>query len=235
MAPTSLPDFEDLQRTTFDRSPWALEQNVAGAEELTPIVAYDDAHAGTPRPQLTSHVRARARVEIPFDAMQVLDALGEALLQLTLDIFCLESAAATTAYDPSARAAADTLRARIQEIADLRDAINEVVLEASASARAATMFSPGRPLSAYARGILVWATSVVASLATLAAGLRTLTPEWSQLREELASARHWNFDGLIGPAREDLAESGATELAARCEELFWAASMAARGLEKRFG
>lgn len=230
MAPAGLPDWDDLGRTTFDCSPFALEQDRDEPEERTPIVSYDGDKRG-------SHVRVRAKSigpEIPFDAMRVLDAMGEAQLELTLDILCLESAASVVAYDPSARAAADTLRTRIHELADLRDALNEVYLEGG-SARASLCFTPGRPLAAYTRGLYVWAGSVVRSLTTLAGQLRTLTPDWHALRQELASASAWYFDGLLPDAREDAAASGAPELAAKCEELFWAASLAFKGLEKPFG
>jgi hypothetical protein len=223
MAPGGLPDWEDLGRTTFDPSPFALEQEREEPEELTPVVSYG-----------SSHVRVVAREEIPFDAMRVLDAIGEAQLQLTLDIFCLESAANVATYDPSARAASDTLRARIQELCDLRDALNEVYLEAN-TGRASQLFMPGRPFAAYVRGLHVWSCAVVASLTKVAGGLRALTPDWHEFRKELESASAWFFDGLVADVREDLLRSDVPELGERAEELFWAAQLAQRGLEKRFG
>jgi hypothetical protein len=224
-------DWQDAV-TAFDANPYALEQHRDEDEESTPVV--EDIGVPTQRVPLSSHVRVMPRAQIPYDAMVVLDAMGEAQLQLTLDLFCLESAAGVAPYDPSARAAADTLRVRMQELADLRDALNDVYLEAS-DARAALLFSPGRPLAAYVRGLYVWACAVTASLTTLASSLRLLTPDWHALRCELESASAWNFDGLVPSAREDVASADAPELAERVEELFWAAQLAARGLEKRFG
>ena len=228
-----LNDWDDAPATRFDVTPFALQD------------ASNDDPDGVPTPRMpmpSSFVRVRRSPDVAIgdchsEAVAFLDVMGEEQLNLTVNLFCLESSATGVAYDPSARAAADTLRTRIAELCDLRDALNEVYLEGSAAA-AARLFAADAPLIEYVKGLYLWCAEVTAALTVLAAGLRTLNPDWLELRQSLDRASHWYFDGLVPDVRREVASLEAPallDLAAKIDELLWAASYANAGLDKKFG
>lgn len=230
-----LNDWDDAPATRFDVTPFALQDASTDDPEGVP----------TPRvPMPSSFVRVRRSPDAAADtcardreAVAFLDVMGEQQLNLTVNLFCLESSATGVAYDPSARAAADTLRTRIAELCDLRDALNEVYLEGSTAA-ASRLFAADAPLIEYVKGLYLWCAEVTAALTVLAAELRTLTPDWLELRRSLDRASHWYFDGLVPDVRHEVASLEAPallDLAGKVDELLWAASYAHAGLDKKFG
>jgi hypothetical protein len=173
---------------------------------------------------------------------RLLDELGDDDLNLTVSLLCLEQAAGSMPRDPSARAAAETLRMRIQDLVDLRDALHALVAHAR-DASIAHLFAPEEPLAVYVKGLYVWSAGVVDTLDELARALRELSPDWMRLRNRLDEASGFYFDGLVTKVRRQASAQhvhGRTTDATRAlcdslEEVFWAASWLHRSLETRFG
>lgn len=255
LAPAGLPDWDDPPMTTFDGSPFALEhippepapESIAPATEPAPATGpatsvATSAPSDAPAHHPASFVRARsADVTGPMpnaawaEASAFLDVMGELQLNLGVSLLCLDDAVGTMPYDRSAVAASETLRTRIQELTDLRDALNELYLDAT-DPSFAPLFAADAPLTAYLKGVYLWAGDVAIALDDLAKALRLLQPDWFALRTRLERAAMWYFDGLPNEIRPELARLGVSEsFTAKVEEVFFAARFLAHGLEKRFG
>lgn len=234
-------DWDDLGATTFDVSPFALEDapcnDVAAPAEPERVPSHSFVRLRT-GPSEEERLEAARRA----DAVGFLDMAGNRQLNLTVNLMCLTDAVREIPHDRSARAAADTLRARIQELHDVHDALNEIYCDAGHVAGLMPLFASDAPLSSYLSGIYLWCDDVIAALGALAAELRSLQPEWATLRRRLADASTWYFDGLPGEIRAALTRLevvGPIEARARfeddLEELFWSASWLHQGLAKKFG
>ncbi len=236
LAPAGLPEWDDVPKTTEERSPYALP------DDATPRVPEPIAEARPAVEKQESYVRLRnleeTTAQMPAewqDACAFLDAMGELQLNLTVNIHCLEDSVLGATYDRSANAAAETLRTRIQEVTDLRDALNELYLEAT-DAAFAPLFATDAPLNAYLRGVYLWCNDVTAALIDLSNALRNLTPDWFALRTRLDRAATWYFDGLPNEIRVDMERHAVRpDFAAKIEEVFFAARYLAHGLDKKFG
>jgi hypothetical protein len=155
------------------------------------------------------------------------DAMTERQMAFGFALACLEhDAQVVTVFDRSARAALDTLRTRVGELTDLREALDELHAVAPS-------FHADGALTAFAFGLYSWSEEVIGALAEVARGLRYLSPDWARARNRLDRAAEWYFDGLREEVRREAA--AAPELAMRVEEVLWAAAVLHEGLKKRFG
>ena len=150
--------------------------------------------------------------------------------------------------DVSARAATRTLAMRISDLNAFRDAL-AAVQQASVDTRVQRLYSSDSPLADYVRGLYSWAHSVVRALDTLAASLKTLSPDWAMLRWRIDEAKNFHFDELQEPIRKDLvalvivANAGSLgprppnveELQYAIERLFSTANALEEHLDERFG
>jgi len=174
------------------------------------------------------------------EARSFLEELGDEQLTLQMSLLCVEHVVEGVPRDPSAHAAAHSLRARIDDLADLRNALNAVYLDA-ADPRMCAMLRHDGPLAEYLRGLYAWSKGVLRALEDVARELRVLSPDWAQLRTRLEDARAFYLDDLESAVRREagalFVEEGDPlgELSAHVEDLFWAASYLAQSLEKRFG
>jgi hypothetical protein len=220
-----LPDWDEDQfcgPTRYDVSPFALED----WSESTPVVAVVSSD---------SHVRMRPQPPAS-DGSRFIDGLGEDLLNIHVALVCLEHSSGEQPYDRSARAAFDSLKARTEQISELYQALNEIYLDA-ADPHLHSLFGTDAPLSAYAKGLVLFTSEAILALTDLARSLRVLQPDWFSLRRRLEEASHWYFDGLPREIREDALSVVPPDhpLHDHLEELFWAAAQLDRGLEQRFG
>lgn len=208
--------------------------------------------------QNDSHVRLRAMpphaklplaAEIEFlDSQELLDELCEDQMTLSMNLACLERAVEEAPRDMSARAATRTLAMRIADLNALRDAL-AAVQQASVDTRVQRLYSADSPLADYVRGLYSWAHSVVRALDTLAAALKTLSPDWAMLRWRIDEAKNFHFDELQDAIRKDLvalaivANAGSLgqnppdvdELHYAVEKLFSTANALEEHLDERFG
>lgn len=191
-----------------------------------------------------SHVRLRA---LPagdvmwLDANLLLDELATEHLEMATGLSGLEGALEAAPRDPSARAALRVFEARVRDLGLLRDALTSVAA-AAADARLHRAFLPDAPLAEYLRGIYAWMHAVIRALTDLAGGLRSLSPDWAQLRHRLDEARMFHFEELHDAIQADLLALAVVAPDARPEELevavetLLAAAIALEGqLDERFG
>lgn len=191
-----------------------------------------------------SHVRLRA---LPagdvawLDANLLLDDLAAEHLQMAMGLAGLEGVLEAAPRDPSARAALRVLEARVEDLGLLRDALASIAT-AAADARLHRAFLPDAPLAEYLRGIYAWMHAVVRALTDLAEGLRTLSPDWAQLRSRLDEARMFHFEELHGAIEAELLalallapESRHEDLGTAVETLLGAAIALEDRLDERFG
>jgi hypothetical protein len=153
----------------------------------------------------------------------------------------------TIPRDPSAHAAAQSMRDRLADLGELKAALDAVYLDAT-DPRMHEMLGRDSALTEYLRGLYTWCKGVLRAFEELASGLRVLTPDWALLRARLDDARAFYLDELEGLLHGELARlrlhsngpaSGTgdplSDLDAHLAELFWAAAYLATSLEKRFG
>ena len=236
LAPASLPEWDDIPKTNEERSPYAVHFDDATPQAPDPIV--EPAPAAE---KSASYVRMRNledTTQMPpewTDACAFLDAMGELQLNLTVNLHCLESSVLGATYDRSANAAAETLRTRIQELTDLRDALNELYFEAT-DASLAPLFAADAQLTAYLKGTYLWCNEITSALTELSNTLQALQPDWFTLRTRLDRAAMWYFDGLPNEVRVETERHAIRpDFVAKVEEVFFAARYLAHGLEKKFG
>jgi hypothetical protein len=176
----------------------------------------------------------------------VVEELSEDQITLTMSLLCVQNMVAEVPRDPSAHAAAQSVKERLADLTELKNALGNVNLDAC-DPRLAPLFAENAPLNDYLRGLFAWTKAVLRALEELARGLRVLDPDWATLRARLEDASVFYLADLERPIAEQ-----ATRLRLRIPEindprdpladfdehlieLFWAASYLAKGLEKRFG
>jgi len=213
--------------TIFDASPYGMQEAANEQREPSPV---------SPR---QSFVRIRPDDETAprSERLPYLETMGEKQLQLGLSLVPLEDVTRGMPYDPSARAAAETLATRAAELFDLHDALQDVWGSACSSPELAPLFAPDASLTAYVGGIYMWCERVVPALTDLARDLRILMPDWHILRGRLDDALTWYFDGLADEVRREMKAlpCANARFVEHVEELFWTAAQLAQGLAKRFG
>ncbi len=190
-----------------------------------------------------SHVRLRAMPlgDITWlDANLLLDELAEEQLNVGVSLAALERAIEQSPRDPSARAALSVLEARVRDLGRVRDALAGLHAEA-ADARVHRVFLPDGPLADYLRGVYAWMHAVVRALEHLAVGLRTLQPDWAQLRYRIEEANLFHFDELTDAIQADLVAlalvcpGGSAGLEGAVDALLAAARELEARLDERFG
>jgi hypothetical protein len=209
---------------------------------------------GVPRPKASSQVRLRALVAAndvegedaaQAQAHHLLDELGDEQLNLSMCLVTLETAVELIPYDPSAQAAANTVRSRLDELGELRDALQRVHF-ACAYPSAASLLHNDAALADYLRGIYAWLRGVVRALEFLAVELRQLGVDWGSFRARLDAARSFFLMDLAESIRLELARAAALapdadgpelveELAADLEDVFACGEWFATSIRLRFG
>jgi hypothetical protein len=213
-----------------------------------------------PRERTDSHVRIRpgrtgfgslfrgaaARREPIETPRSVTSELNDEHLTLSMGLLSAQHVVDDVPRDPSAHAAAQSVRERIADMNELRSALGAVTLDAC-DPRMAPLLAESAPLTDYMRGLFTWAKAALRALEELARGLRVLDPNWATLRARLEDASVFYLADLERPIAEQ-----ATRLRLRLPEisdpldplvdfeehliqLFWAAQNLSKGLEKRFG
>jgi hypothetical protein len=189
---------------------------------------------------------AGRRESEPPAASDILQELSDAQVALTKALIGAQALVAGIPRDPSAHAAAQSIRERIADLNELRTALAAVNLDAC-DPRTSVLFTENAPLTEYMRGLYVWVQAVLRALDELASGLRVLAPDWSLLRARLEDSTTFYLTNLEKPIAR-----AATQLRLRLPEindpsdplsefdehliyLFWASSHLARNLEERFG
>jgi hypothetical protein len=199
---------------------------------------------GAPPTRAPSHVRLRALVEGETAAAHaLLDELGGEQLTLSMSLVCLERASELAPYDPSSQAAARILRMRLEELGELRDALQRVHF-ACAYPVAAPLLVKDAPLADYLRGVHAWLGGIARALEYLAVELRQLGADWSAFRARVAEAQLFYLSEMPEAVRADVAslaeQSTETpelllDLGATLDDLFACAEWFAASINAPFG
>jgi len=196
-----------------------------------------------PRKAATSQVRLRSALVLEderLQACQLLDALGDDALTLTLNMETLQHTLAQVAYDRSARAAARTVRTRIREMEDVANAFLEVLKVCSTPA-AASLLANDAPLADYLRGVVAWWKGTLQAFERLAGELCTASADWGAFRQRLDTASTFLLPELVDDERADLITEGtestteSTVLLDALDVLLASADWLAMGLREPFG
>jgi hypothetical protein len=184
----------------------------------------------------------RGHVDL-IEAQDLLDELAEDQLTLSLSLTRLSAADPDRRpqEDPSIRASFNTMDARVEDLANVRDAL--AILHNKTIARSVhRAFMPDAPLAEYLRGIYAWTHAVVRALDELSVELLRLAPNWESYRWRIEEAQNFHFDELEESIDEDLAtlfeegdEESVAELAASFDELLDRARTLQQNLNERFG
>jgi hypothetical protein len=176
----------------------------------------------------------------------VLDELSEAQLGFTMSLLRAKDMILGIPRDPSAHAAAQSIRDRIADLHEVRSALAAVNLDAC-DARLAPLFAENGALTDYLRGLYTWTRALVRALEEIADGLRVLDPNWALLRariEDFASFYLVELEKPIAHAATilrlrhpelDNPNDPLVDFDEHLSQLFWAAAYLAKNLENRFG
>lgn len=181
----------------------------------------------------------RLRVPVADDATRaLLRDFGARQVALTDGLAWTYARLSLLPRDPSTRAAGLTLSARIADIGDVRDALNELY-RAIARKGATNLIAPGAPLSLYLDGVYHWVQGALEALATLGAELLDLQADWASYRMMLDVAKSYYASPLAPAVRTTLwamtDEDARTDLTAAFDELSFALRLLETNLDQRFG
>ena len=199
-SPSLVPSSSD---PTVVRHPISYVNELFAVPEDAGALGAPGAHANdnVPEPMSTSHVRVRPRAEVAV-VQRFLEEIGGAQFTLTMRLNELDrvSENGAGARLPSTEAARAVLSARIAELDLLRDALNDLYLEAAAPEVADALAHDG-VFTEYLRGVYAWAESILRALEVLNGELATLTPDWFRMRARINDARDFYLANLEDEAR----------------------------------
>lgn len=189
------------------------------------------------RPPAASIVRLRVPVSDP-ETRALLKDLGERQVALASGLAWAYARISALPRDPSTRAAGVTLSARIADLGDVRDALNELYCSLARHASLIGLVA-GSPLALYLDGIYRWVLGSLDAMAVLADELLRLEADWATFRARLSEAQSF-YPEPLGPAVRALLwslgdEDARTDVTGALDELTFALRMLERNLEQRFG
>ena len=202
------------------------------------------ANDNVPESLAASYVRVRPSAEVAV-VQRFLEEIGGAQFTLTMRLNELDRVAQRDgdALVPSTEAARFVLGARIAELDLLRDALNDLYLEAAAPEVADALAHDG-VFTEYLRGVYAWAESILRALEVLNSELGTLSPDWFRMRARINDARDFYLAHLENEARgavEALKRGSHPEaailirdLGARVDAVIRAAQGLLKGVSRRF-
>jgi hypothetical protein len=171
-------------------------------------------------------------------ACQLLDAVGDEALTLSVNMETVRHALDSVPYDRSTRAAAQTVRRRLAEMDDVANALFEVLTVCSSPA-AAPLLANDAPLADYLRGVVAWWRGILQAFEQVTPALQTLSADWGLLRRRIEDAGAFLLPELVDDARADLIPrgfgGGSTALLDALDVLLASADWLARGLREPFG
>jgi hypothetical protein len=194
--------------------------------------------------RLESHTRVRSQ-RVPTYAT-VLEELGDEQLNLTVNLVCVDHIVDGVPRDPSSLAAAATMRGRLDDLSELRGALNDLYLLAT-DPRMHEMVGPDAPLTEYLRGVYTWCKALLRALEESAYALRSLSVDWALLRMRIEDAAPFYMPELEGDIvagaaqllflhpETKKAEDPLALLDERLQALFVSAATLSQRLEERFG
>lgn len=258
-APSYLPDYEDDVATLFPAH-GSLEAPVVSAPSSVAArgmasVAFGT-EASTPdesgvratiRPPAASIVRLRVPAS-DGATRQLLQALGQRQVAFASSLAWTHARVAALPRDPSTRAAAVTLLARLADLGDVRDALNELycavarragIVLSDGKAEDERLLAVGSPLAMYLEGVYAWLLGSAEALAIVGDELLRMESDWWLLRLRLDDAKA-NYPEALAPAVRSALwalpdEAARTDLTWAFDELSFSLRMLEANLAQRFG
>ncbi len=176
----------------------------------------------------------------------MLEEFGDEQLTMTVNVMCVEHIIDGVPRDPSSRAAAASMRERLDDMCELRAALNGMYLLAT-DPRMRELLGRDAPLTEYLRGLYAWTKAVIRGFEESGYALRSLGVDWALLRARIEDAAPFYFAELepeiaAAAARLRLVSPEAShpgdplsELDEQLADVFTCAARLATGLERRFG
>jgi hypothetical protein len=205
---------------------------------------HDNAASGGPK-RRDSHARVRSR-GVEEEYLAVLEEFGDEQLTMTVNVMCVDHIIDGVPRDPSSHAAAASMRERLDDMCDLRGALNGMYLLAT-DPRMRDLLGRDAPLTEYLRGLYAWAKAVLRAFEVSGYALRSLSVDWAGLRARIEDAAPFYFAEL----ESEIADAAArmqlvmpetnhpadplSELDDRLADVFAAATKLSTSLQERFG
>lgn len=154
-----------------------------------------------------SYIRLRAAPRTDEDnlaeAQEFIDQIGDAHLNLTVELVCLRRTVEELAAMPRGATLARALEHREAVLVQLRDALERLHVR-TATRRLHPIFLPDGPLADYLRGLYDWLDASVRAFGALVASVRFGRPDWALFRFRLSEARAFHFPELDAAIRADV-------------------------------
>jgi hypothetical protein len=190
----------------------------------------------------SSYIRVRQSDEVAV-VQRFLEEIGAAQFSFTERLNDLERATAAGPALPSTEVARAAIAARLAELDHLRDALNDLYLEAAAPEVADALAQDG-VFTEYLRGVYAWAESTLRALEVLDGELAALSPDWFRMRRRLTDARDFYLAHLEVQVRDSVEalnrgskpEAGKVirAVTARVDGVVTAAQALLKGVSSRF-
>lgn len=194
-----------------------------------------------PRPSICPPAASIVRLRVPVcdeQTRELLRDLGERQVALTGGLAWTYARLSTLPRDPSTRAAGITLGARLADLGDVRDALNELYC-ALARRPEDGLLAAGSALALYLDGVYCWLLRTLEALAVVGNELLELQAEWGSYRARLDEAKSFYPAALAPAVRSALwaveTEASRLDLTAAFDELSFALRMFEANLDHRFG
>ena len=147
----------------------------------------------------SSHLRVRPSAEVEV-VQRFLEEIGGAQFSLTMRLNELDRVASNSAPNEATEVARAALDLRIAELDHLRDALNDLYLEAAAPEVADALAQDG-VFTEYLRGVYAWAEALLRALEVLNVELTALKPDWFRMRSRINDARDFYLANLEDDVR----------------------------------
>lgn len=194
-----------------------------------------------PRPSVRPPAASIVRLRVPVadeETRDLLRDLGERQVALTGGLAWTYARLSVLPRDPSTRAAGLTLSARLADLGDVRDALNELYC-AIARRPEDGLLTAGSALALYLDGVYRWLLGALEALAVVGNELLDLQADWSSFRARLDDATSFYPAALAPAVRSALwavrTEDARLDLTAAFDELTFALRMFEANLDHRFG
>jgi hypothetical protein len=135
-------------------------------------------------------------------------------------------------YDPSAQAALKTVGARLADLADVHELLDDVIASLWLTSAAPDVRSA---LVLYLEGAQAWALAATDELSTLATDLVAMRADWTKFRQRIALAKaEWPTE-LLAEVAQDLARLADPDVTTAIEDLSFSLHVLDANLDQRFG
>jgi len=158
--------------------------------EMAPLLGAKPLPREAPRPA--------AKVARAFRELLVADHVGFAT-----NFHFLAGLAENNPGHVFADAALELVRARVNELRDIEEAL-EALHAVASDPRVEALLAPDRPLSAFLKGLYVFCEVVVEAFSDVALAAPEMRIDWVSLKAKVVEASHFYFEALVPAIRDEV-------------------------------